>query len=373
MGRPIGRRTAHAQGAHRSVTRRRSARTARASVTASHDKTARVWDARPMSEVSASMGITGEIPRRSGRSGDRSPLSLIEPCSLHRESCSGKMRGMREYGREFRGAERERRNDVLSLARRPARRLQLVLRPPHRRAERRPVFFDVERDLPGAAGARPELPRRSARSCWASCREKAAIPRYHDLDRCSTDISGRVDPDKDWKVFYLYAMGEKPAANRARCPRTAGAARRGPGAVPGVLLDPRRRQVGPGAPRAVPGLSPLSPRPGRARGRTRRRSGSRTSTTPGRKARASCSTTAGTTRSSTRPTADRVVLIVDIRRPMPLRLRPLQPVRRGGHAAGLRQADPQEAGLIGRCGQSSADAADEPRKTLDLRPPGARP
>jgi aspartyl/asparaginyl beta-hydroxylase (cupin superfamily) len=44
-----------------------------------------------------------------------------------------------------------------------------------------------------------------------------------------TGISARVDSEKDWKVFYLDAMGEKPAANRAKCPRTAAALDRIPG------------------------------------------------------------------------------------------------------------------------------------------------
>ncbi|MFN2624357.1 MAG: 16S rRNA (cytosine(1402)-N(4))-methyltransferase, partial [Chthoniobacterales bacterium] len=51
--------------------------------------------------------------------------------------------------------------------------------------------------------------------------EKSEIPRYHDLDRMQSYISAKGDPDKAWKIFYLYAMGEKPGANRARCPRTS--------------------------------------------------------------------------------------------------------------------------------------------------------
>ncbi len=86
--------------------------------------------------------------------------------------------------------------------------------------KRRPVFFDIEKTCPAlleldgnSAAIRDEL--------LALLAGKAAIPRYHDVDRMQYGISGRVDPEKDWKVFYLFAMGEKPAANRARCPKTS--------------------------------------------------------------------------------------------------------------------------------------------------------
>jgi aspartate beta-hydroxylase/beta-hydroxylase len=84
---------------------------------------------------------------------------------------------------------------------------------------RRPVFFDVDKTCPelnvleeNAPVIREEL--------GALLLEKAAIPRYHDLDVAQNYISAQVDPGKDWKVFYLDVIGEKPEANRARCPRT---------------------------------------------------------------------------------------------------------------------------------------------------------
>lgn len=85
---------------------------------------------------------------------------------------------------------------------------------------RRPVFFDID-------ATRPEL--RTLDRAFPVIREellallpdKAKLPRYHELDAMQRNISAWVDPEKDWKIFYLDAMGEKPAANRARCPRTA--------------------------------------------------------------------------------------------------------------------------------------------------------
>jgi len=85
---------------------------------------------------------------------------------------------------------------------------------------KRPVFFEIDRTCPslreldrGFPAVREEL--------LSLLDEKASIPRYHDLDPMQHGISNTVATDKSWKVFYLYAMGEKPAANRARCPRTA--------------------------------------------------------------------------------------------------------------------------------------------------------
>ena len=51
-------------------------------------------------------------------------------------------------------------------------------------------------------------------------RENASKARYHDLGRMQSYISERVNPEKGWKIFYLYTIGEKPAANRAKCPKT---------------------------------------------------------------------------------------------------------------------------------------------------------
>src|SRR5271157_6159960 len=70
----------------------------------------------------------------------------------------------------------------------------------HIGGSRRPVFFDI-------ATTRPELLEldRNYHVIRDELRgilpDKRAIPRYHELDQMQYNISARVDPDKDWKIF----------------------------------------------------------------------------------------------------------------------------------------------------------------------------
>jgi aspartyl/asparaginyl beta-hydroxylase (cupin superfamily) len=98
----------------------------------------------------------------------------------------------------------------------------------HTGGPRRPVFFDIDRTYPSLRVLDRNFPA-IREELVGLLNEKGAIPRYHDLDRMQTYISNSVDPEKDWKVYYLDAMGEKPAANRAKCPRTAAALDEVPG------------------------------------------------------------------------------------------------------------------------------------------------
>lgn len=50
--------------------------------------------------------------------------------------------------------------------------------------------------------------------------QRAQMPRYHEVDTDLIHASGRHHRDKSWNVFMLYSYGARPAANRARCPRT---------------------------------------------------------------------------------------------------------------------------------------------------------
>jgi aspartyl/asparaginyl beta-hydroxylase (cupin superfamily) len=85
--------------------------------------------------------------------------------------------------------------------------------------QRRPVFFDIREICPQLLELDKHFPV-IRQELLGLLPEKHLIPRYHELDRSQYRISGNQQ-DKDWKVFMLYAMGEKPEANRARCPRTS--------------------------------------------------------------------------------------------------------------------------------------------------------
>jgi aspartyl/asparaginyl beta-hydroxylase (cupin superfamily) len=84
---------------------------------------------------------------------------------------------------------------------------------------RRPVFLNIDSTRPELR----ELDRNFAvirEELMGILPEKQAIPRYHELDQMQYNISARVDPDRDWKIYPLNIMGVKPEAFCARCPRT---------------------------------------------------------------------------------------------------------------------------------------------------------
>jgi aspartyl/asparaginyl beta-hydroxylase (cupin superfamily) len=82
----------------------------------------------------------------------------------------------------------------------------------------RPVFYDVAETQPKLDLLRQNYPVIRA-EVEALLKSDPNLPTYHQLDPRQQFISN-ADPKK-WKVFVLYAMGIKPDANRARCPKTA--------------------------------------------------------------------------------------------------------------------------------------------------------
>ena len=106
----------------------------------------------------------------------------------------------------------------------------------HTGGRRRPVFYDIARVRPELAELRRQFP--AIREELVSLLNNTEAPRCHEVDRMQTYISATTD--KDWRVFYLYLIGEKPEANRARCPVTCAALDQVPGVFQALfsILDP---------------------------------------------------------------------------------------------------------------------------------------
>jgi aspartyl/asparaginyl beta-hydroxylase (cupin superfamily) len=103
----------------------------------------------------------------------------------------------------------------------------------------RPAFYDIEKTYPclrlldeNHAVIREEME--------GVLRYKDRIPRYHDLYEVETYISGTIDPDKDWKVFMLRSLAGTPEANQAQCPRTTALLKKLPNVYQAFfsILDP---------------------------------------------------------------------------------------------------------------------------------------
>ena len=93
---------------------------------------------------------------------------------------------------------------------------------------RRPVFFDVDEVCPELRGLERAYPQ-IRQELDALMAERVAMPNYHEVNRPATEISSTTAGN--WKVFMLELLGHRPEQNRARCPATIAALQK----VPGVL------------------------------------------------------------------------------------------------------------------------------------------
>lgn len=102
----------------------------------------------------------------------------------------------------------------------------------------RPAFFDIPTTFPPL----DELTRNCAavrEELHGVLGDKPALRRYQDVDPGEAKIAAG-SPGKNWSVFMLYLLGHKPEANRARCPRTVAILDRIPGLIQAFfsVLDP---------------------------------------------------------------------------------------------------------------------------------------
>lgn len=92
----------------------------------------------------------------------------------------------------------------------------------------RPVFFDIDQvrpELRALERAYPDI----REECDALLAERVRMPAYHEVNKPATEISAATPGQ--WKVFMLELLGHKPERNRQRCPATCAALAQ----VPGVL------------------------------------------------------------------------------------------------------------------------------------------
>jgi aspartyl/asparaginyl beta-hydroxylase (cupin superfamily) len=84
--------------------------------------------------------------------------------------------------------------------------------------ENRPVFFNIEKTFPALLEIEKhfDVIKKELNGVLI---DSQSIPLYHEIDQNQQDISG--SDEKNWRIFMLYAMGEKPDNNRDRCPRTS--------------------------------------------------------------------------------------------------------------------------------------------------------
>jgi aspartyl/asparaginyl beta-hydroxylase (cupin superfamily) len=85
--------------------------------------------------------------------------------------------------------------------------------------EQRPVTYDIDQTAPALNDLTQNYAaiKHEVESILDGTRR---LPAYHELDDRQEAISIPGEQQR-WKVFMLYAMGEKPRANRQLCPLTS--------------------------------------------------------------------------------------------------------------------------------------------------------
>ncbi|MGK3943979.1 aspartyl/asparaginyl beta-hydroxylase domain-containing protein [Streptomyces caeruleatus] len=89
----------------------------------------------------------------------------------------------------------------------------------------RPAVFDIDETFP----ALRQIDRAFAdirKEFLVAAETVGVLPTYHELDPLQRQISATTP--HDWRMFYLYAMGSVAADNARLCPRTVDTLRRVP-------------------------------------------------------------------------------------------------------------------------------------------------
>lgn len=94
--------------------------------------------------------------------------------------------------------------------------------------DQRPVYFDIDAICPGLRALDRAYPQIRA-ELDALLAQHVAMPNYHEINKPATEISASTEGN--WKVYMLELLGHKPERNRAQCPNTVAALAK----VPGIL------------------------------------------------------------------------------------------------------------------------------------------
>lgn len=94
--------------------------------------------------------------------------------------------------------------------------------------ERRPVFWDIDAVCPQLHTLEEAFPQIRA-EVDALFDERVAMPSYHEINEPATEISAGTGGR--WNVYMLELLGHRMKENLARCPQTARALTRIPGRI----------------------------------------------------------------------------------------------------------------------------------------------
>jgi aspartate beta-hydroxylase len=86
--------------------------------------------------------------------------------------------------------------------------------------DQRPVFFDIDAICPQLRKLEQAYPLIRAEAD-ALLAQRVEMPCYHDVNPPATEISASTEGN--WKVFMLELLGRRPQRNRGRCPATCAA------------------------------------------------------------------------------------------------------------------------------------------------------
>jgi aspartyl/asparaginyl beta-hydroxylase (cupin superfamily) len=87
----------------------------------------------------------------------------------------------------------------------------------HAGGDERPVFYEIDDVYPSLRGLERsyDIIREELESIQTNV---SSMPRYHELDHYQDEISG--NDDKNWRVFMLNVVGKTPPDAQRLCPRT---------------------------------------------------------------------------------------------------------------------------------------------------------